>query len=116
MTSRQLQTFVIEALDEFKARDVRVFDVADQTPVTDTMIVASSTSSRHLHAIADKLVDKARRAGHKPLGVEGAGSSDWVLVDLADVIVHVMLPQARGFYNLEKLWSVDGNRAVAGGH
>lgn len=107
VTANQLQALVINTLDEVKAQDVRVFDVRDKTSVTDHMVVASGTSSRHVKTIADHLVTAAKQAGFRTLGVEGAGGSDWVLVDLADVVVHVMLPQARSFYNLEKLWAVD---------
>jgi len=114
VTTDQLQALVIEALDEVKARDVRVFDVKDKTAVTDAMVIASGTSSRHVQTIADRVVETAKRAGHAPLGVEGGRDSEWVLVDLADVVVHVMLPRARGFYNLEKLWSVEAERLSAG--
>jgi ribosome-associated protein len=114
VTANQLQALVINTLDEVKAQDVRVFDVTDKTSVTDHMVVASGTSSRHVKTIADHLVTAAKQAGFRPLGVEGAGDSDWVLVDLADVVVHVMLPQARSFYNLEKLWAVDAEPVSTG--
>lgn len=114
VTANQLQALVINTLDEVKAQDVRVFDVTDKTSVTDHMVVASGTSSRHVKTIADHLVTAAKQAGFRPLGVEGAGDSDWVLVDLADVVVHVMLPQARSFYNLEKLWAVDAEPVTTG--
>lgn len=112
MTPDQLQAFIVDTLDEVKARDVRVFDVRDKTSITDHMIVASGTSSRHVQTIADRLVESAKQAGVRPLGVEGERGSDWILVDLADVIVHVMLPKARSFYNLEKLWTVDAQPAA----
>lgn len=107
VTANQLQALVINTLDEVKAQDVRVFDVTDKTSITDHMVVASGTSSRHVQTIADHLVTAAKKAGFRPLGVEGGSGSEWVLVDLADVVVHVMLPKARSFYNLEKLWAVD---------
>lgn len=107
MTIDQLQALVIDTLDEVKARDIRVFDVRDKTSITDTMVIASGTSSRHVKTITDRIVEKAKHAGCAPLGVEGERGSDWMLVDLADVVVHVMLPRARSFYNLEKLWAVN---------
>lgn len=107
VTPNQLQALVVNILDEVKAQDVRVFDVRDKTSITDHMVVASGTSSRHVKTIADRLVAAAKQAGVRPLGVEGEGGADWVLVDLADVVVHVMLPRTRSFYNLEKLWAVD---------
>ncbi len=86
VTANQLQALVINTLDEVKAQDVRVFDVTGKTSVTDHMVIASGTSSRHVKTIADHLVASAKQAGFRPLGVEGTGGSDWVLVDLADVV------------------------------
>ncbi len=96
---------VINALEDLKAEDITIIDVRDFNSLTDEMIIASGTSSRHLSALADNLIIKAKAAGIPPLGVEGRNGSDWVLVDMNDVIVHLMLPRARSFYNLEKLWS-----------
>lgn len=96
---------VINALEDLKAEDITIIDVRDLNSLTDEMIIASGTSSRHLSALADNLIIKAKEAGIPPLGVEGRNGSDWVLVDMNDVIVHLMLPRARSFYNLEKLWS-----------
>lgn len=106
MNSEQLTNLIIEALDDVKAQDIVKLDVRDITTVTDYMIVASGTSSRHVKALADNVAEKARAAGHRPLGVEGEESCDWVLLDLQDALVHVMLPKVREFYNLEKLWSI----------
>jgi len=106
MNSEQLSDLVVDALADVKAQDVTKLDVRNLTTVTDYMIVASGTSNRHVRALANAVSDKAREAGHKPSGVEGAEGSEWVLLDLQDVLVHVMLPRVREFYNLEKLWSL----------
>ena len=97
---------VAGALDDLKAIDVSQLDVRHLTTVTDTMIVASGRSDRHVRAIADAVVEKCKKEGHRPIGVEGKNVGEWVLVDLGDVVVHVMLPRAREFYNLEKLWDL----------
>ncbi len=96
---------VINALEDLKADDITIIDVRGLNSLTDEMIIASGTSSRHLSALADNLIIKSKEAGVPPLGVEGRNGSDWVLVDMNDIIVHLMLPRARSFYNLEKLWS-----------
>jgi len=100
----QLKELVISALEDFKAIDIQTIDVSDQIPLTELFVIASGSSSRHVKSMAENLVAKAKAAGCQPLGVEGQREADWVLVDLNDVIVHLMLPQARAFYNLEKLW------------
>ncbi len=106
MNSEQLSDLVVDALADVKAQDVTKLDVRNLTTVTDYMIVASGTSNRHVRALAEAVADKTREAGHKPSGIEGAEGSEWVLLDLQDVLVHVMLPRVREFYNLEKLWSL----------
>ncbi len=106
MNSEQLSDLVIEALDDIKARDIVKLDVRDMTTVTDYMIIASGTSNRHVKALVDNVTEKAKEAGHRPIGVEGEEGSEWVLLDLQDALVHVMLPKVREFYNLEKLWSI----------
>lgn len=104
MNSEQLCDLVVDALEEVKARDIVKMDVRDMTSVTDYMVVASGTSNRHVKALAGAVAEKSREAGHRPVGVEGQEGSEWVLLDLQDVLVHVMLPRVRAFYNLEKLW------------
>jgi ribosome-associated protein len=94
------------ALSEMKAHAVTVLDVRNVTDVTDAMIIASGTSDRHVRSIADRVVERAKQAGFRPFGLEGEGDGEWVLVDLNDVIVHVMLPRVREFYALENLWDI----------
>lgn len=105
MQAKQLEQLVIDALNELKAVDVRVLDVHDRTSFTDLMVVASGTSNRHVRSLADNVVKRAKEQGVTPLGTEGEREGEWILVDLGDVVVHVMQPQVRDFYNLEKLWS-----------
>lgn len=102
----QLLQWVHAALDEIKARDVVEIDVRGKTSVADYLVVASGTSTRHVKSVADEVVQQVKRAGVQPLGVEGEREAEWVLVDLGDVIVHVMLPRVREFYALERLWTV----------
>ena len=106
MNSDELADLVVDALDDIKAQDIVRLDVSEMTTVTDWMIVASGTSNRHVSALVDNVSQKAKEAGHRPIGVEGESGGEWVLLDLQDVLVHVMLPKVREFYNLEKLWSI----------
>lgn len=106
LTAKKLQTAVVAALEDAKAQDIVSLDVRKMTDVADYMIVASGTSTRHVASMADKVADKLRELGRKPLGVEGQDIGEWVLIDFGDVVVHLMRPQTRDFYNLEKLWSV----------
>lgn len=118
MQTDTLKSLVVEALDELKAQDVVELDVAELTSVTDFMVVASGTSSRHVSALADNVIEKAKEAGIRPLGVEGQQSGEWVLVDLGDVVAHVMMPDTRRLYDLERLWAdlpSDTQRAARGG-
>ena len=101
-----LRKHVIDALEELKAKDIREIDVRGKTSIADLLVIASGTSARHVKSIADEVVKFAKKAGVMPLGVEGEQEAEWVLVDLGDVIVHVMLPRIREFYGLERLWTV----------
>ena len=102
----QLLECVRKATEELKAKDLVEIDVIGKSSVTDFMVIASGTSSRHVKSIADEVVKFAKNLGVMPLGVEGEREAEWVLVDLGDVIVHVMLPRVREFYALERLWTV----------
>ena len=97
---------MLDAVAELKAKDVREIDVRGKTSITDLLVIASGTSTRHVKSIADEVVKFAKRAGVAPLGVEGQREAEWVLVDLGDIVVHVMLPRVREFYGLERLWTV----------
>ena len=108
-----LRQRVLAALDELKARDVREIDVRGKTSIADLLVIASGTSTRHVKSIADEVVKFVKRAGMLPLGVEGQEEAEWVLVDLGDIIVHVMLPRIREFYGLERLWTVGDQDSVA---
>ena len=99
-----LEKTVLAALADMKAVNVKTLDVRGLTDVADTMIIASGTSDRHVRSIAEHVVQQAKLAGQRPFGVEGARDGEWVLVDLQDVLVHVMLPRVREFYGLEPLW------------
>ncbi len=105
MDAAALNKLVIDSLEDLKAHDITVIDVSDRSTVTDTMVIATGTSSRHAQALADNVSEKAKAAGEMPLGSEGRGNSDWVLIDLGDVIVHVMTAQTREYYDLESLWN-----------
>lgn len=103
--SRQLCDLAVAVLEDAKGDDIQVIDLTDRSTFADYMIVASGNSTRQVKAMADRLTQRAKASGFRPLGVEGDREAEWILVDLADVVVHLMLPQTRAFYNLEKLWS-----------
>lgn len=107
MQTEQILAIAIKALDDGKAIDVRVIDVRGKTSIADYMIIASGTSDRHVKSLASRVVEDAKHAGVQPLGVEGEIAGEWVLVDLVDIIVHVMQPRIREFYQLEKFWQAD---------
>lgn len=99
-----LLQMVITTLGDGKGRDITVVDVRGKTSMTDYMVVASGTSERHVKSLAGHVAEEAKKIATMPLGIEGEDVGEWVLVDLGDVIVHVMKPQTRDFYQLEKLW------------
>ncbi len=99
-----LAQVVLAALEDMKAVNVKAMDVRGITDITDMMVVASGTSDRHVKSIADRVVQRCKEAGFRPYGIEGERDGEWVLLDLNDVVLHVMLPRVREFYALEKLW------------
>lgn len=106
MNTEQLTELVIKTLDDQKALQITNLDITPLTDMADRMIICSATSRRHASAIAEKVIRHVKKAGLRPLGVEGEDTGEWILIDLQDIIVHVMLPEAREFYSLEKLWSM----------
>lgn len=113
MQAELLLKLVENELDLRKAHQITTLDVRDKTSITDYMVIATATSSRHAKSLCDYVVEKVKQSGEQPLGLEGDPGSDWVLLDLGDVVLHVMTGQAREFYQLEKLWSVTGDKATA---
>jgi len=115
MTPAKLRDFVITVLEDMKGEQIEVIDLSDRNSFTDYLIVVSGTSTRQVKAMAEQVVERAKKQGIRPLGMEGEREGEWVLVDLCDVVLHVMLPATRAFYNLEKLWSTPPNtRSQAG--
>ena len=104
MDIRKLQKAAVAALEDIKARDIAVFDVRHLTSLFDRVIIASADSNRQVNALAKSLQDRTRTAGGRVYGVEGEESGEWVLVDLGDIVVHIMQPAIRQYYNLEELW------------
>ena len=104
LQGKALQDFVIDKIDDLKGQDIIAIDVKGKSSITDCMIICTGTSTRHVVSIADHVVQESRAAGLLPLGVEGEATADWVVVDLGDVIVHVMQDESRRLYELEKLW------------
>lgn len=107
MQAEKLIKLVESALEDIKARDLTVLDVRGKSSVTDFMVIASGSSNRHVRSAAEAVVIAAKDAGESPMGVEGSDAGEWVLVDLGDVVVHVMQPTTRAFYDLERLWGPD---------
>lgn len=116
MHSEELLQLAQTSLEDMKARDVTVLDVRNMTSVTDYLLVASGTSDRHVRSLSDKLIQSVKQAGQAPLGIEGQDAAEWVLIDLNDVIVHVMQPRTREFYKLEDLWGVGNGELETASH
>lgn len=109
----KLINIVLDALEEVKGKDIVTLNVTNLTDVMDTMIVASGNTSRQVKALANSVIEDAKKAGFQPIGVEGVDSGEWVLVDLGDIVIHVMQPTIREFYELEKLWSMRPNDSIS---
>jgi len=107
MKAEELTHIVFEALDDLKAVDVRILDVREKTNVTDVMVVATGTSARHVKSLASNVIDQAKKNGVIPIGSEGEETGEWALVDLGDVVVHVLQAEVRDFYQLERLWETE---------
>jgi ribosome-associated protein len=107
-----LRSVVLNALDDMKALEVKVLDVRGLTDIADYMVIASGTSDRHVRSTAQRVVEKTKAAGYRPHGCEGLKDADWVLIDLHEMIVHIMLPRVREFYGLEKLWDMSAKRVA----
>lgn len=104
MEHDELKTFVIDKIEDLKGRDIIDLNVSGKSTVTDTMLICSGNSKRHVVSIAENVIVESKNAGHPPISVEGQDTGEWVLVDLGEIIVHVMQDQTRDFYQLEKLW------------
>jgi len=110
MNLEEMKSAVVDALEDVKATDISVIDVSEMTSLTSYMIIASGSSNRQTKALADNVQKKLREKGAEIYGVEGEQEGEWVLVDLGDVIVHIMLPATRDYYNLEQLWGAAESR------
>ncbi len=110
MKSEALKDLAVEALEDLKGDDITVLDVREQADFTDFMIVVSGTSQRHLKAMTGQLYLSSKKAGVPPISIEGEDSQEWMLVDLGDVVVHLMRPETRALYEIEKLWSLGKQR------
>jgi len=105
----KLRQSVISALEEMKAKEIKEIDIRGRASFADLLVIASGTSTRHVKSLADEVVKFVKKAGMMPLGIEGQKEAEWVLVDLGDIVCHLMLPRIREFYALERLWSVGGD-------
>jgi len=107
MQVEKLRDIVIKALEDMKAKDIVIIDVKGRSSVTDIMIIASGTSAQHVKSLAETVALRAKEAGEAPLGSEGVNEGEWALIDINCVVVHIMLPKVRDFYQLERLWNLD---------
>jgi ribosome-associated protein len=112
LASTGVLRLILDALDEAKAKDIQQFDVRELTDITDFMVIASGTSHRHVHAMANRVREAARQKQLHPIGVEGESENDWILIDYTDVVVHLMMPEVREFYSLERLWNDHLGKAI----
>ena len=119
MDTPTLEKIVVAALEDIKARDIEVIDTSKHTPLFDRIVVASAESGRQTRALAQNVHDKVKEAGGEIIGTEGQETGEWVLVDLGEIVVHIMQPAVRSYYNLEELWGGKGpervRKALAGG-
>lgn len=113
--NNEISQQLVAVLDENKAMEIQVMDVRDITTITDTMIIASGQSDRQVRALADKVIETAKKLGMTPLGVEGQQQGEWILIDLGDIILHLMRPATRIYYQLEKLWSKENQQTATPG-
>jgi ribosome-associated protein len=104
LNQQEFTDFILANVEDMKAKDITVIDVIGKSSVTDTLIVCSGTSKRHVSAIAENVIVECKQADRSPLSVEGKAEGEWVLVDLGELVLHVMQEQTREFYQLEKLW------------
>lgn len=117
LLGEELVKVAVAALEDVKAQDIQVIDVREKQSITDFMIIATGTSNRQIGAMLDKVREAVKAQGVKPLGEEGKGDSDWVLLDMDDVIVHMMTASARQFYDLERLWAgAEQSRSASAAH
>lgn len=105
--ANKINGLIQDALDDLKAKDVTVLDVTELSDVMDSLIIATGTSNRHVKSLADNVITECKKAGQRPIGIEGIDAGEWVLVDFGDTVLHVMQQASRDFYELEKLWSME---------
>ncbi|MDX1372648.1 MAG: ribosome silencing factor [Nitrososphaeraceae archaeon] len=110
MNIKKLERTVINSLEELKANDIKILDVRQLTSITDIMIISSGTSARQIRSLAQKVIEEVKKINVQPLGSEGEDQGEWALIDLGDIVVHIMQPGIREYYQLEKLWSVDSKQ------
>lgn len=114
MQAQELQQCVVEKIEDLKARDLVILDVADSSPVTEYMLICTGNSKQHVRSIAEHVAVEMKKLGYQAQGIEGQSAGEWVLVDLGAVVLHVMQDDSRDFYQLEKLWAkADGSNAIS---